>query len=58
MEIPNAKFQIPNNFKIQNTKSKMRGKNPPSPPFAKGGGLSEIKFAKSRTTQRENRQGY
>jgi hypothetical protein len=36
-KIPNDKFQTPNNFKIQNTKSKMKGKNPPFPPFAKGG---------------------
>jgi hypothetical protein len=46
MEIPNAKFQIPNNLKIQNTKSKMRGKNPPSPPFAKGGGIIGDKVCK------------
>jgi hypothetical protein len=37
-EIPNDKFQTPNNFKIQNTKSKMKGKNPPTPPLLKGGG--------------------
>jgi hypothetical protein len=37
-KIPNDKFQTPNNFKIQNTKSKMRGKNPPLPLLLKGGG--------------------